>query len=115
MANVLSKSTSMNEALNANELSKESSTANSSTVNALRAIESTTEQVTSKTPLSVAEAKQQLRHNAANIDYLAPIKENPIQSVGFSFFAGLLAGGDKSSSLASSKVTTLVAKSLIQL
>ena len=77
--------------------------------------ESAEKALSTKTPLSVAEAKQQLRHNAATIDYLAPVKENPIQSVGISFFAGLLAGAEKTSALATSKVTSLVAKSLIQL
>ena len=63
---------------------------------------------------SVAQAKNQLRQNAADIDYLAPIKENPLQSVGIAFATGLLAGTEKSYSVTSS-ITTLAAKSLINL
>lgn len=77
--------------------------------------QSTSSKTSTVPQLSVVEAKQRLRKNAANIDYLAPIKENPIQSVSISLIAGLLAGDEKLRSLASSKVTTLVAKSLISI
>ena len=62
---------------------------------------------------SVAQAKNQLRQNAADIDYLAPIKENPLQSVGIAFVTGLIVAAEKSSSL-TSNITTLAAKTLIK-
>ncbi len=39
---------------------------------------------------TVAEAKQRLRQASASIDYLAPVKRNPLQAAGAAFFAGFL-------------------------
>jgi hypothetical protein len=38
----------------------------------------------------VALAKQQLRGASQRIDYLAPVKEHPLASVGAAFMAGML-------------------------
>jgi len=41
-------------------------------------------------PKTVAEAKQQLRAPVPKADYLAPVREHPVASVGAAFVAGML-------------------------
>lgn len=41
-------------------------------------------------PLTVKEAKQQLRSASSRIDYLAPIKNHPLEAAGAALLAGLL-------------------------
>ncbi len=48
---------------------------------------------------AVAEAKQLLIASAGKIDYLAPVKQHPIQSVLIAFCAGLIINKKSNSSL----------------
>ena len=41
---------------------------------------------------AVTEAKQKLRQTSNNLDYLAPIKDNPITSVTVALLAGFITG-----------------------
>lgn len=41
-------------------------------------------------PLTVTEAKEQLRSAALHIDYLAPIRNHPLEAVGVALLVGLL-------------------------
>lgn len=60
-----------------------------------------------KEPLTVAEAKEQLRAASQRIDFLAPVRRHPVRSTGLALLAGfawdrLLGGRTKAARLAAS-------------
>lgn len=57
---------------------------------------------------SVEHAKLALRSNVASIDYMQPVKENPIKSISTAFLVGTVMGSSSGNKVPSSLFITLI-------
>jgi myo-inositol-1-phosphate synthase len=57
---------------------------------------------------SVEQAKQALRHHASSIDYMQPVKDNPIKSISTAFLLGASIGGSSDNKVPSSLFSILL-------